>query len=223
MKPTPILIALTAAGLFGARNPEPRHATARLKEERIFIEYTANLNEAVVKMEAESEAGLRTVEVLGPSGAKALSIRAQQLGGRSIAGFNVETHETTLSELLQTYGEGRYPMRAVTEQGALALGSAVLSHELLPAPLITYPLEGMVGVPTKGMTLTWEPMEAAAGYTVVLEQNDNDGLVAQMPAGSSSFQVPDGFLLPGTETMAEVIVIAPSGNCSLIEVSFMTE
>jgi len=68
------------------------------------------------------------------------------------------------------------------------------------------------------MTVSWIPDPDARAYRVILEQNDNDGLIVTLPPGSHNFQVPDGVLDSGMETQVEVGVVAHNGNCTLVEV-----
>ena len=113
-------------------------------------------------------------------------------------------------------------MRARTENGLPAIGGAVLAHDLLDEPQAIYPFEGAINVPINGLTLKWKNDPEALGYTVILEQDDNDGLAIEMPAGSSSLDVPDGFLKAGTETFFEISALGPSGNRTILETQFTT-
>jgi hypothetical protein len=154
--------------------------------------------------------GLQRVEVRSPQGDSALSLRSTSVGGRSISGFVVETTEAPLPDVLAAYAEGRYDIVARTHSGHAAVGSALLVHALLDQPAITYPAAGARGVSTSGLTVTWAADPLASGYTVILEQDDNDGLTIELPPGSSSLVVPEGFLQPATETLLEVGVIGPN-------------
>ena len=117
--------------------------------------------------------------------------------------------------------KGVYALDGRTSDGSAVTGSTRFSHELLRAPIMVFPLDGAVGVPTN-MNVSWIPDPDARAYRVVLEQNENDGLVVELPAGSHNFQVPDGILDAGTETMVEVGVVSRYGNCTLVEVVVTT-
>ena len=200
--------AFVALGALGWQ-PGPQEPPLILKEEALMIEYTPGKAEAVIRMEAESEEPLDRVDVRTPAGRSILKLRGAK--AYSLSGFLVETREMNIGALLNHYEEGRYDMRAITASGRTALGGALLSHGLLPAPIIQYPLEGAV-VPPKGLTVTWTTDPAAERYRVVLEQDENDGLVVELPRGTNSFTVPDGFLRPDTETQVEVGVIRANRN-----------
>lgn len=226
-KSTITLTALALAAL-GVPNQEGRRPLPyederpplRLKEERMTLEYTATADEAVILVEAESEESLGRIEMRSPRGAPLLKMATNHARGFALQGFMVETKELSGEEFFKTYEAGIYDLRAMTTDGRQALGSAVLSHHLPRPAIITYPVDGSLA-PTD-MTVTWMPDPDAAGYQVVLEQGESDGLIARLPADSNSFQVPPGILLPGVESHVEVGIVGDNGNCTLVEVQFTT-
>jgi hypothetical protein len=194
----------------------------RLKEERMTLEYTATADEAVVIMEAESEIPLDRLEIRDPRGARVLEMRAQGGHPLAVSGFSIESAELDGSSILDAFGEGTYTMRARSLDGRPVEGGARLVHGLLPAPVVLYPLDGDDAVPSEDLEIRWMPDARATAYRIVLEQNENDGLRVDLPPGSDSFRVPNGLLQPSTETLVEVGVVAPNGNCTLVEFSVET-
>ncbi len=214
-----IAVAVLALALGQQRNEGPY---LQLKEEKVTVEYTPAANEAVLIVEAESEESLGRVEVRNPGGNLIVELRAGK--GQDVvalSGFVVETRESSAAVLLETFAEGVYDIRARTKDGRTALGSAVLSHDLLAEPVVVYPVAGAENVPAN-LTAGWMPDPNASGYVVSLEQGESDGIAVRLPPGSSSFEVPAGVLAPGEKTQLEVGAIGPSGNCTLVEVSFTT-
>lgn len=189
----------------------------RLKEESIVIEYAPALGEAVLLVEAESEVSLGQVEVVGPHGERVFLLEA---GDRPLQGFTIETREASVQVLFQRYSRGVYDLRARTVDGRSVVGSAVLSHQLLGAPVVILPLPGS-RVPANAL-VSWVPDPTAAQYIVTLEQGENDGLTVRLPAGTSSFQIPNGVLQPATATHVEVLVVGSDGNRTQSEVEFET-
>ncbi len=194
----------------------------QLKEETMIVEYTASANEAVVIVEAEAEEALARVDIQSPLGSTMLRLRSENGEELAVQGFLVESEECELSELIGKFSEGKYDIRARTIDGQRALGSAWLSHHLLEAPIVTYPVDGTTNVPANGFTVTWISDSAASGYRLVLEQDENDGLTVGLPSGSSSFQVPPGVLRGSTESHVEVGAIGPNGNITYVEIAFTT-
>lgn len=218
--------AITLAGLSGAAlalaaNAHPPVPSSILKEESMTIEYTANSGESVIRFEAESEFPLARAQIRSPGGEALFDIQAPGGVGLSLQGFLLETSESSIHDLFESYPEGVYPIRARTVDGYPALGAAVLSHDLLRPPVVTFPTEGSVGVPVD-LTVRWVNDPRAAGYEVILEQGENDDLKVLLPPNSESFQVSPGVLESGTESKVEVGAISSGGNCTLIEVTFTT-
>jgi hypothetical protein len=211
-------LALAAAGWNQAGGGAP----LSFKEERLLLEYSPSADEAVLLMEAESEEGLGRVEVRDPDGRPLLRLWTAKPQQLALSGLRVETLEASPALLLADYPEGLYDLRAVTLDGSTMLGCAALSHELLPAPVVTWPLQGMEGIPTAGLLVTWVPDPDAAGYHVVLEQDENDGLMVNLPPGAGELRVPDRLLRGGTETKLEVGAVGANGNITLAEVVFTT-
>ncbi len=221
LKATMTLTVLALAAL-GAQQ-ERRWPVLPLKEEAAILEYTATAGEAVVRVEAESEEELDGVQVHDPEGGLILELQAGRGKDRGLSGFVVETRESSLEELFETYPEGAYDLLASTVQGRPARGRAVLSHALPAAPRVIYPYEGAVKVPSSRLLVRWVPDAGAVRYQVSTEQDENDGLTVELPGGSSSFLVPDKILRPGTRTQLEIAAIARNGNRTLVEVNFTTE
>jgi hypothetical protein len=213
-----VAVALAAVGW----RQDGSGAALHFKEERLLVEYSPSANEAVLLLEAETEQGLGKVELRDPDGRPVLRLWTAKPQALALSGLMVETLEAEPATLLADYPEGLYDLRAVTLDGRSMLGSAALSHQLLPEPIVTWPLEGAEQVPTGGLLVTWLPDPRASGYRVVLEQDENDGLTVNLPPGASEFPVPDRILRGGTETKLEVGAVGPNGNITLAEVTFTT-
>lgn len=211
------VVALAALGMQEAR----RAPVLRLKEEALILEYTATADEAVIKVEAESEEELKFLQVRNPNGQLLFELRARNTHIHTLSGFEVEMQESTANELLEMYPEGIYEIRGRSADGRFALGRGRLSHSLPLVPEVIHPYSEAVLSPDD-LLLMWVADEDVEGYVVSLEQDENDGLTVNLPAGSESFRVPNGVLLPGTETQFELGAIGPNGNITLVEIEFMT-
>ena len=217
------LAALTLAALSWNQVPALRTSEPpmTLKEESLTLEYNATVGDVVVKANAECEVALDRVEVRNPHGSAIFNVRSQ--GGRGIAlsSLKLETQESDLATLCLICPEGHYDMRAVTVDGRAVLGGAELTHELPAVPEILFPLDGDHGIAPE-VTVRWALDPQADGYRVTLEQDENDGLVVNLPPGNNSFTVPAYVLAPQRRTRLEVGAIGPNGNTSAVEVLFRT-
>ncbi len=213
---TALLLLLTAFGWM----QEPRRQTTALGRGEMTLEWTPG-EEAVVRIAAESEEPLERIRIFLPDDRELVDLHAQNGLRRGLSGLELELRESDLETLLEHYAEGRYEIRADTVSGRLAVGSARLSFDLPPSPLIVHPGPGEV-VHGSNLTVLWMADHAAAAYEVELEQGDEDGLRVRLPPEQSSFQVPAGFLQPGVETSLDVVAIGANGNRTVSEVRFMT-
>lgn len=218
---TTISISLLALTAVGWQSQNPRPVSILLKEERMILEHNVTLGEAVVRFEAESEEDLGRVQVNRPNGERLFALEAPN-ATRGLSGFKIELQEGSLESILSTYAEGAYDIRARAASGRTALGSAVLSLDLPPAPRLIFPYEGAEDVSTSRLVVYWRPERWVTGYRIQMEQGESDGLVVQLPAGRSSLQIPDGFLAPDTETQLEIAAIGSNGNRTVVEVNFTT-
>lgn len=209
-------LALAASSWPGAGGDE---AALEFRSATMCVEYDATAGEAVVLFEAESEATLGGVEVRTPSGQPVFELRARP--GSGLAEFRVSSQKLELGDLLETYQQGDSRLRARAMDGRTVTGSAELSLGLLAAPVVQHPLDGTNGVPTN-LDVQWVGDPGASRYRVVIEQNENDGLIVELPGSADSFQVPAGVLAPGTRTRVEIGAIGRNGNCTVVEVAFRT-
>lgn len=213
-------VALVCLGWTSAATNGPSVA---LKEEQVTIEYNATLGDAVVRVEAECEESLSRVETRNPSSQLVLRTATDPYQGIATSGLKWESQETDLVSLRQLFPEGAYRFKARTSGGLAATGSAVLSHQILEPTELIYPQHGLLDVPATNLTVTWVADPQAAAYHVSLEQDENDGLIVKLPAGSSSLQVPSGALAPGRRAKLEVAAIAANGNATVVEILFRTQ
>ena len=76
----------------------------------------------------------------------------------------------------------------------------------------------------KGLKLAWKPVEGVAFYSVgIKHEESNVNLTALLPASSTSFAVPDGFLAPGKKYTLAVGAVTREGNITFVETTFTTE
>lgn len=213
------VIALGFPGWPGAEPPQP---TLELKEERMMLEYNVADGEAALVVSAESEMGLERVEVRDADGHAVLRLRGFDGGNLGVYGFDVQKGESSVQELVDEFPEGTYHLWARTVDGQIATGSTTLSHALLAAPSVIYPLQNANNIPTTFVSVSWLQQSGAAGYRFTLEQGETDLMTVQLGAGESSFRIPDGLLAPATRYWVEIAAIAPSGNMTTVKVPFMT-
>jgi hypothetical protein len=222
MNKTVVVGAVLALGLGASSNASSRLRPAELDAAEIAIHYTTTTGEARIVVSADAEIRLQRVQVRAPAGAGRIDLQTQRNSDVGFMGFVVESGEGTLAELQAAFPEGDYSIRARTMDGRPAIGWARLSHALPRAPIVAYPTDGMVDVPTTGLVLQWDLDPEAVSYRVNLEQNETDVMTVVLRPGTSSFRVPDGVLEAGMRSQLEIGSVGPNGNSTVVEILFGT-
>ena len=185
-----------------------------------------------------------------PRGELILNVDPQAaLEGLGLADLFFESREPpndeySLDDLRSDFPEGEYLVGGTDFEGTARVASAVFTHDIPAAPLITAP--GLAGdeeaaadvtVDRTALVVEWEPVTQtvaggpieATGYEVIVtkvDHDDPDGWsrpVYDVHVGpdASSLSVPEEFLAPGTLYELEVLALEVSGN-QTISLGFFT-
>jgi len=187
----------------------------------MWIEYNSTADDAGIQVYFDAEAWKR-VKILDPGAKEILEFEAarnfKELG---LTELRFESAEPSPAETMALFPPGTYKFVGRTLKGDRLIGSATLSHDLLPPPVFS-PSKGEL-VDRNKTVLMWNPIPGVAGYQVTVS-NDELGVVLAvdlLPA-VTSLQVPPTFLTPNTQYNAEVLAIAPNRNVTLTEGTFTT-
>ena len=180
-------------------------------------------SEVVFEVKAGKE-GLARLVVTAPDGRTVVDFTAPDASTLGIRQFRFETPEPRdLKTLRSAYPEGVYAFAGVATGGEKLRGEATLHHALPATTSFVSPKAGAAGVATKNLKITWSPVKNLTAYTLNLEQRGKSAsLTAHVPGSVSSFPVPDGLLLPGTEYQLALGTVSKTGNISLVETTFRT-
>lgn len=184
------------------------------------LESNATDGDAEVVIAINAGEKLKSLEVTSPSGKKILNLKSRDGQRLGVGKLTVETPEPALAEVKAAYPAGVYQFRGETMDEKDLSGQITLSHDLLLAPMIQSPLNKATNVPTT-ITAAWTAVAGASGYFIEID----DGtavLKADLPATSTTFIVPPGWLQPDTDYVLGVAVISANGNRTSSEVSFRT-
>jgi hypothetical protein len=215
MKASFVALALAAA----AAHPARLSTTAQtLAESRMYLEYDATNDEAVVVVEADSDSQLSTIAVRDPNGALAF----KTAGSAFVSQARLECGKRPLAELRAAFAPGRYEIVGRTASGEVEHGLVVLQHTLPATPVILEPASSQIGVEAAKMVVSWLTDSSAESHRVVIEQDEKDGLTAIVPKGVTSLAVPSGIVEPGRRVRVEVAAIAGNGNVSIVEIECST-
>ncbi len=196
----------------------------KFEQVRVYLEQNLRDKDAEVKFDAVgTEVGLATLTVTAPDGRVVLDFKATntKLGMRH---FTLESPEPKNDGRLQKdFPEGVYKFVGNTVSGVKLEGQATLSHKF-PAPAsFVRPREDERNVPLRGLKINWGAVKATSATVVVIEhEKSGRSMRVNLPGDATTFSVPDGFLLPGTEYKLGIGTVAADGNASFIETGFTT-
>lgn len=187
----------------------------------IFLEYNATDEDLGVQIFLDAEDWDR-LRARDPLGRTVLSFRALgELGDLGLTELRFESAEPSPAEVLEAIPAGDYGFDGRTVEGGRLTGSAVLSHDLPPAPVFT-PADGDV-VDAANTVIAWDPIAGVAGWEIIVADEDSGAeLTVILGPDATSLTVPAEFMAEGTEYKAEVLAVASSGNKTITEHTFTT-
>jgi len=223
-----ILAVLTLTALLGRGVHDARAQAGAARPfavAHIQLEQNATDGDFEVVLEAMGGGeGLAKLTVTAPNGKTIVDFTTPQASALGMRQFRFETPEPKdLKGLQAAYPAGAYTLAGTTASGSKLQGSATLSHALPAAPKLVNPAPEAEGVATKGLVMRWTAVPQASAYNVYLEQDElGVNVNAKLPGTSTSFVVPDGFLVAGTEYTMGVGAEFKSGNATYTEATFKT-
>lgn len=200
------------------------HADEKFEHATIRLEQSITDKDAEIMLEATGgDAGLAILKVVAPDGRVVADFKApnSKLGIRH---FKLESPEPKNDGQIQAdFPAGEYTFTGTTMGGVKLHSKALLSHKLPDAASFSYPQPDAKGVPVKGMLIKWSAVRNLAAYVITIEQEKTDiKMSATLPGTTTTFALPDGFLIPNAEYKIAISTVSLEGNMSAIETSFMT-
>ena len=191
---------------------------------RVVLERNLQDKDAEVKFEVTAgKAGLAALKVVAPDGRTVIDFKAPEskLGLRHIT---LESPEPTNDGRVQAdFPAGIYSFSGRSTAGAKLEGKGTLTHAFPDATSFVRPRPDASAVPHKGLQIAWTAVKGLEAFVVVIEQERSGReLRARLAGSTTSFAVPAGFLLPGTEYKLAIGSVAKDGNASYIETGFTT-
>ena len=188
---------------------------------QIFFELNATANDAGIQVFLDAEDWKR-VAISDERGRDLVAIDTG--GGMRDLGLTelrFEGAEPDPSETFDAFPAGEYKFTGTTTDRQRLFATATLSHDLPAAPVFS-PSEGEV-VDPDDVEIEWEPIAGVDRYQVIVE-SDANGFVLEVSVSSATttLQVPRTFLFANTEYKVEVLAIAPNGNRTISEGTFVT-
>ena len=192
---------------------------------KVTFEQNATDGDFEVVFEAKGGSdGLMKFKVVAPDGRTVVDIAAHDTSTLGPCQIRFESPELKNGRRLRAaYPQGEYVFSGTTTSGAMLQSRTSLAHPLPATAAFVSPVAGAKGVAMRGTVITWKAVPGVAAYMVYVEQEELDvSVTAKLPASATSFTIPDGFLLPGTEYMMGIGTVTKAGNGSYGEATFTT-
>lgn len=216
-----VLAALALTDRFDALGADGAPAGAQaFATASVHFEQNATDRDYEVVFQAKGRKdGLSELTIVAPNGRKVVAFSAPEPVTLGMRKFFFESPEPQdLASLKAAYPEGEYLFRGRSFAGETLAGKATLSHRLPQTTTILSPDSDARSL-AAGRRITWRAVAGVSAYMVELE-NDTSSITAKLPASSTSFAVPDGFLAAGTRYKLAVGTVGNEGNISFVESSF---
>jgi hypothetical protein len=215
----PMALALALGAWHG-----PAQAEERFERVKVFLERNVTDKDAEVKFEATGgTAGLASLKVTGPDGRTVIDFKTpdSRLGIRHLS---LESPEPKNDGRVQAdFPAGTYTFSGSSAGGERLEGKAMLSHVFPETTAFLTPRPDATNVSHKGLRLSWQSVKGLDAHVIVIEQESSGReMRVNLPANATTFNVPDGFLLPDTEYKLAIGTVAKDGNASFIETGFTT-
>jgi hypothetical protein len=221
-----VLGALALAAKFEALGADAKSASAEeFATASIHFEQNATDgdNEVVFEIKGGKD-GLAELTIVAPNGRKVVAFSAPERITLGMRQFRFESPEPQdAASLKAAYPEGEYLFRGKTFSGATFAGKSTLSHRLPETTTIVSPAPNAHGLAVGKLHIAWRAVTGVSAYIVELKTDaSNSSIAARLPASSTSFAVPDGFLATGMKYKLAVGTVSRDGNISFVESSFTT-
>jgi hypothetical protein len=180
--------------------------------------------EVVFQVKAETE-GLDELIIRSPDGRTVVSFKAPDASTLGMRQFRFETPEPGDSKVLKAaFPEGAYEFFGRTTSGKKLVGKSTLNHQLPATSSFVQPAREAENVPIKNFHMSWGAVKGVAAYIVTIDQRELDAsFMVRLPGSSTSFALPDGFLVRGTKYKMAIGTVTGEGNTTFVENTFTTE
>ena len=217
------VMTTAASAVFAAAAEDP---ATEFEEASIVVERndTDGDTEVVIELTAGDE-GLRSLYMRTPDGRLIASVGSYHPSSEGIREFHFESPEPEGDRILASYPEGLYRFYGRSTIGERFFSKVWLSHRLSAAPTIINPVRDEV-VGSDELTIQWSSVPGIAEYIVEFENESADPeqvLTVNLPAATTSFEVPAALLVPGADYQVGVAAVGRNGNIIVTETTFSTK
>jgi len=194
--------------------------TLQFEELSVTIEVNVTDEDFAVVIAMEVAEAFLELIVHDPFENVALHLQASGPEGMAINEFIVEAERFDVQAGLAEFPPGWYRFTALGVDGSTYTGMAELSHDLPTRSQIRQPLDGAL-VDRNALEIRWGSSHDAEHYILEIEGGGLEWSL-ELPAGVTSFKVPDQVLRRGVEYQLGVSVVNDMGNMVVHEIHVTT-
>ncbi len=190
-----------------------------------FEQNVANEDFKVIFEANGGSEGLAKLVVVSPDGRTVVDFTVPVAATLGVRRLRFEFPGSKEAKSLESvYPEGIYTFDGTTTSGDKLHGQDTLNHQLPASASFLHPEIEAAGVAIKNLQITWTPVNNLSAYIIYLEQTEDKAvnLTAKLPGSVAAFNVPNGFLLPGTEYKLSIGTVTDNGNIAFVETTFFT-
>ena len=222
-KPVCLASLIVTAGLWSLNANASESNCEQFTEISIVLELNATDGDSeIVAFAKGQDIGLDKLAVRAPDGRKIAKFNGDKRG-IGMREFLLESAEPPeMDRVLASFPEGEYSFNGRTVEGGCLSGAAFLSHIAAPETIILSPTENEV-IDRNFVGVSWSALSDVDAYIVELKNEETENtLIVDVPATSTSFDVPASWLVADTEYQVVVTVITATGNKTNVESTFFT-
>jgi hypothetical protein len=215
---------VTTAVVVACVAPQDLQADSEFAQARSYLEQNVSDGDAEVVIETGThDGGLAALTIVAPDGRTLVEFKSPE-GRLGIRSVRLESPEPENDGRVQAdFPPGEYSFAGITVHGHRLTSRAALSHVPPPPVSFVHPKDAQGEVASIGLRAQWTPVAGIRKYVLILEDEAADlELKVELPVGTSSFGIPDGFMHPNTDYKLGVGTVAPDGNRSFAEIVFKT-
>lgn len=192
---------------------------------KVHFEHNATDGDVEVVFEVKGgDAGLAKLTVVSPNGRTVIDFMAPDASTLGIRQFRFESPEPRdIESLKSAYPEGVYTFAGATVAGEKLYGQSRLNHSLPAPPTFLRPGDRVRRVVAEDLEIAWRPVKNMAAYIIEIKQDELDvNITAKLPGSATTFAVPSGFFIAGTQYKLSIGTVTEEGNITFVETTFTT-
>ncbi len=220
-----LMLAAVSIGFVSDGRTSPHRWASEFEVATINVERNATDGDTEIVISVlPADEGLKYLAIRAPNNRAVVDLFSLDRSVQGLREFDFESPEPPGDAILAAYPQGIYKFTGRSVDGEWFQGEARLSHLMPAAPVIMTPASGSEVSPGT-LRIEWSAVPGLRKVVIELENESVDPeqvLTVELPGDATSFEVPAGFMLPGSEYQVGVAAVGGNGNITVVESLFVT-